>query len=106
MEAGMPKELEQSKFNEYQHALLFGWIARAIVERAGEERGVSIIRKAIRRYGEQRGRRMALRAQANNHTLSMANYIGYSEYRPTPGEFEMKIVARTPDCRWVIYQCP
>jgi L-2-amino-thiazoline-4-carboxylic acid hydrolase len=49
---------------------------------------------------------MALRAQANKHARSMFNYIGYSEYRITPGASELKIIERTPHARIHIPRCP
>ncbi len=105
-EVGMSKRNQQDDFNVIHHALLFAWIARAVVERAGEQRGEAIIRKGIRQYGEQRGRRMAQRAQANKHECSMLNYIAYSEYRPTPGVFELKIIERIPHARAQTPKCP
>ncbi len=105
-EVGMSKKIQQTSFTETHHALLYAWIARAVIERAGEQRGEAIIRKATRQYGEQRGRRMALRAQANNHPPSMLNYWAYSEYRPTPGEFELNIIERVPHARAYTPKCP
>jgi hypothetical protein len=102
----MSKQDKQNSFNEIHHALLFAWIAKAIVERIGDQRGETIIRKTVRQYGEERGRRMALRALANKHTLSMANYIGYSEYRISPGEIDMKIIERSPHARMRVFKCP
>lgn len=102
----MSKRNQQEGFNETHHALFFAWIAQAVVERVGEQRGEAIICKAIRQYGEQRGRRMALRAQANKHVCSMLNYIAYSEYRTTPGAFELKIIERTPHARVQTPRCP
>jgi hypothetical protein len=97
---------QQNGFTETHHALLFAWIAKAVVERVGERRGEAIIRKATRQYGEQRGRRMALRAQANKHVRSMLNYISYSEYRITPGEIELKMIERIPHARTYTSRCP
>jgi hypothetical protein len=102
----MSKKDQEDGFTEIHHALLHAWIAKAVVERVGEQRGEAIIRKAIRQYGEERGRRMALRAQANKHVLSMPNYIGYTEYRIRPGEIEMKILERSPHARVRIPKCP
>ncbi len=102
----MSRKNQQDCFTEIQHALLYAWIARAVIERVGEQRGEAVIRKATRQYGEQRGRRMAMRARANNHPSSMLNYWAYSEYRPTPGEFELKIIERTPHARAYTPRCP
>ncbi len=97
---------QQYSFNETHHALLFAWITRDVVERAGKQRGEDIICKAIRQYGEQRGRRMAVRVEANKHMRNMLNYTAYSEYRLTPDTFEMKIVERIPHARIRIHRCP
>jgi hypothetical protein len=102
----MSSKNQQESFTETHHALLFAWIAWAVIERVGEQRGEAVIRKATRQYGEQRGRRMALRAQANHHPRNMLNYIAYSEYRPTPGEFELKIIERVPHARANTPKCP
>jgi len=102
----MSKKDEQNSFNEIHHALLFALIARAIVERIGDQRGEAIIRKVVRKYGEERGRRMALRALANKHSLNMANFIGYSEYRISPGEMDMKIIERSPHFKIRAFKCP
>ena len=50
-------------FTAEHHALLFAWIARETIVRIGEEEAAPVIRVAVRLYGEQRGHRMALRAQ-------------------------------------------
>ena len=47
------------------HALLFAWLTKAIIRRVGHEKAEPVVRQAVQRYGEQRGRRMAFRAQAN-----------------------------------------
>jgi hypothetical protein len=101
----MLKKDKQDGFTEVHHALLFAWITKAVVERVGEQSGEAIICKAIRQYGEQRGRRMALRAQADKRALSMINYIGYGEYKIT-GEIKLKIIERSPHARIRIPQCP
>lgn len=88
------------------HALLFAWLAKAVIRRAGHEKGEPVVRQAVQRYGEQRGRRMALRAQANEHALTMANYLAYNEWEAGDGEMEQKLVERTPDLRVMIDKCP
>ena len=93
-------------FTPTHHAMLFAWLSRAIIERAGEEQGARIVRQAVRRYGEQRGRRMALRARANGHPLTMANYVAYSEWEGGKDEAEQQVAERAPDTRVLIHRCP
>jgi len=96
----------QIQFSARHHALLFAWISRAVIHNCGEERGAQIVRAGVQRYGEERGHRMALRAQANGHTLSMTNYLAYGEWQAEPGETDQEIVERTPDARVRVNQCP
>jgi hypothetical protein len=97
----------QKDFTEIHHALLFGWIARAVIEAIGEQNGEVIIRKAVQQYGNQRGRRMALRAKSNRHPLNMANYIAYSEWISSPGsQHEKEMVEKAPDAKVHIHKCP
>lgn len=102
----MSRDEIREEFTATHHALLFAWISRAVIQYVGEEQGETIIRKAIRRYGEQRGRRMALSAQANGHTLSMANYMAYSEWRAGEDETEREMDGRALDARTLVYRCP
>jgi hypothetical protein len=105
-EVYMSKKDQPDSFNETHHAMLFAWIARAIIERVGDQRGEAIIRKATRQYGEERGRRMALRAQANKHILSMTNYFGYADYKIV-GEIDLKITKHDPHAMaFCIPKCP
>jgi hypothetical protein len=97
---------QQDAFTEIHHALLFAWLGKAIIERTGEQRGEAIIRKVVQQYGVERGRRMALRAKAKKHVLSMVNYFGYSEYRITPGAMDMKIIKQSPHAKLWVSKCP
>lgn len=60
------------------HALLFAWIAREAVERFGPS-GEKAILTGVSRYGQQRGRRMALRAQADGRPNDLVSYLVYGE---------------------------
>jgi hypothetical protein len=66
-------------FTTQRHALLFAWVALEAVVRAGGEMAAPVMRAAIRRHGEQRGHRMALRAQQDGQPLSIASYLSYRE---------------------------
>jgi len=88
------------------HAMLFALMARAVCRHSDENNCEAIMRKAVRSYGEQRGQRMALRAQANGHALNMANFLAYGEWSLEPGESDLQIVAKVPHARVHISQCP
>jgi hypothetical protein len=86
--------------------MLFAWMSRAVIERAGAEKGARIVRQAVRRYGEQRGERMALRARANGHPLTMANYVAYSEWEGGKDDALQEVAERAPDTRVLVHLCP
>ena len=75
----MPKTYEGNIFTAQHHALLFTSISREVINNIGEKNGEKLIRKAVRKYGQQRGKRMALRAKKNGHDLTVANYFAYGE---------------------------
>lgn len=102
----MSKDEPREQLTATHHAMLFAWISRAVIQRIGEEKGEMVVRKAVRRYGEQRGRRMALRSQANRHALTMTNYMAYGEWEAGKGEMEQKIVEKVPHAKVLVYRCP
>jgi hypothetical protein len=86
--------------------MLFAWLCGAVIQQVGEDRGTEVMRSAVRRYGEERGQRMAVRARANGHALTMANYMAYGEWQAGREEMRQKIVARTPDAIVHVVDCP
>jgi hypothetical protein len=96
----------RNTFTATHHALLFGWISREVAERVGTEEGEAVVRAAVRRYGEQRGRRMALRAVADGQALTMASYLAYGEWEADPDEMERHIVAEAPNIVTHVHRCP
>lgn len=93
-------------FTETHHALLFAWMAKAVCEQAGDERGEAIIRLAVRRYGEERGRRMAAKARANGHALDMIDYFAYGEFKTSPGAMSQTLTGRGLDLVLLNTKCP
>jgi hypothetical protein len=94
------------KFTASHHATLFALLSRSTVTRLGAEQGEKIIRMAVRRYGEQRGHRMALRAQKDGEPLTMLNYMAYGEWRSEPGEAEQRSAEMVPNARSFSDHCP
>jgi len=101
----MSKE-QSTEFTPTHHALLFAWLARAVVRRVGEARGEAVIRRGARRYGEQRGHRMALRAEAGGWPLDMNAYRAYGEWRAPEGSTAAEMVRETPDPVQHVLECP
>ena len=92
-------------FTAQHHALLFAWIAREAIARASEDMAVPVLRAAVRQYGEQRGRRMALRAQQDGQPLSMASYLSYREWEAPAGEMQQTGVPWRGDLRVQVRRC-
>jgi hypothetical protein len=94
------------EFTPTHHALMMAWISRAVVDAVGEEEGERIIRQAVVRYGNQRGRRMAMRVEANGHPLTVGNYLAYAETRVGKGKMQTKLLERSPHGRTQVFECP
>ena len=94
------------QFTPTHHALMMGWISKAVVEAVGEDEGERVIRKAVVEYGNQRGRRMAMRAEANGHPRTFANYVSYVEAKLPMRDFKMEFLERSPDLRGRTSRCP
>lgn len=93
-------------FTEKHHAILFALISRQAQQQLGEEAGQSAMRQAVRRYGEQRGRRMALRALKDGEPLSMTSFMTYGEWRSKTGEAEQQASEEPPDIHMLMPRCP
>ncbi|MBN1148292.1 MAG: L-2-amino-thiazoline-4-carboxylic acid hydrolase, partial [Anaerolineales bacterium] len=99
--------MSEAVLTETHHALLFAWISRAIVQRVGEPQGAAAVRRAVRRYGEQRGGRMAQRAQADGQELSMTNFLVYGEWRYSdPAHAESEKAVAPPNYQTFVKRCP
>ena len=108
------------------HALLFALLAREVVGRAGEERdaqkrdaqkpdaqkpdaqkrGAQVLHRAVWRYGQERGRRMAQRAMAAGQPLDWVTYMAYGEWRAPEGWQRSETLATAPDLVRQVTLCP
>ncbi len=93
-------------FGPTGHALLFAWIAREVQQRFGEQHGAGTLRRAVRRYGEQRGRRMSLRALADGQPLDMTTYLAYGEWEAKAGAFDSRMESQPEAVRSLVLRCP
>lgn len=97
----------QKTFTPAHHGLLMAWMGRHLFQRVGPVKGEMHLRKAIRRYGEERGRRMALRAQADGKELTMLNYLIYGECSINTGEMTQKTEQNNHNnMRMMVERCP
>lgn len=82
-------------------------MGRQLFQRVGPVKGEMFFRKAIRRYGEERGRRMALRAQTDGKELTMLNYLIYGECSVNTAEMVQKTEQNNHNnMRMLVERCP
>jgi hypothetical protein len=94
------------EFSPAHHALLFAWVAREVLARTEDERGEAILRQAVRRYGEQRGSRMAQRAQRDGQPVDMTAYLAYAEWQAAPELFETSRQPVPGGASSHVFRCP
>lgn len=87
------------------HAMLFVLLAKETIDTFGEE-GKQAVTSGVNRYGEQRGRRMALRTLADANELNVENYLVYGEWEAFPGQMDLRFPTYTPQVRMQNYRCP
>ena len=102
----MPYDSRDIQFTARHHALFFSSIAKAVIHAIGKEKGETLIRKAVKKYGWQRGKRMALRARKNGHSLTVDNYFAYGEWEVPKNEMDFKLTERNPHARLNVFKCP
>ncbi|HOO12563.1 MAG TPA: L-2-amino-thiazoline-4-carboxylic acid hydrolase [Bacillota bacterium] len=96
-------------FNEKHHAFISACFYKELMERCPGN-GEATFVLATRRYGEQRGSRMAQRAIRDGRELDFAAYCAYGEWSYTEEHFlkgrHMEVVSKSPDYHYYVYECP
>lgn len=102
----MEREQQQSAgvFGIQQHAALFGFFAHS-AEAGGGQRGRQAVEQAVCRYGNQRGVRMARRAQRDGAPLDMRSFLLYSEWEDTEGHSEQRTLQTSPCLATEVCRC-
>ncbi|MCI9308234.1 MAG: L-2-amino-thiazoline-4-carboxylic acid hydrolase [Oscillospiraceae bacterium] len=92
-------------FGPGQHAVMFGVLARAVLDEFGAQEGDGLLLEAVSRYGEERGRRMAARCARDGVEPDMAAYFAYGEWTASQG-FEKSGLLDDPHRHYQVLQCP
>lgn len=87
------------------HAMLFAFIVKQTLDKCGEK-AHDILLEGVKRYGEQRGRRMAMRAQVDGNPLTVSSYMAYGEWAAEPGDMDLRFRAFSPEVNMRNYKCP
>lgn len=84
---------------------MFAFLSRAAIEAHGEE-GRAAIQEGMKRYGRERGARMAARARANGDPVDLWTNQAYGEWKPDyPGQMEFGYVHTEPTLVTYISKC-
>ena len=95
-------------YNALHHALLYSYVVKAVMDEVGKEAGEKTIENATKNYGISRGRRMAMRCDADGFRHDVIGYTTYGEWRQTsgnPSKGEKDLTAEPPysssnGCPW------
>ena len=87
------------------HAVMFALLAKHAIEISGEK-GKEAILAGMTRYGNERGRRMALNALERGDKLTVLNSQAYGEWKPDfPGQMEFGVTCGMPVLHTYIARC-
>ena len=87
------------------HAVMFALLAKHAIEISGEN-GKEAILAGMTRYGNERGRRMALNALERGDKLTVLNSQAYGEWKPDfPGQMEFGVTCGMPVLHTYIAKC-
>jgi len=95
----------EGRFAVEHHAVMFGLLARAVLEVCGES-GREIVKAGTRHYAHGRGHRMRLRCQRDGNPTDMIHYMAYGEWTPEPGTMEIRTRQKSPVNRTLVVKCP
>lgn len=93
------------KWNEYQHAWIVSEYYKLLVEEWGEV-GKQAFIQAANTYGEQRGKRMAMRAIRDGKPLNFESYFAYGEYMSTAEFFNVEMWCDEGVVNEKVTKCP
>lgn len=92
-------------WTEYHHAWIVSEYYRILTEQWGSK-GTEAFRQAACTYGEQRGKRMAMRAIKDGQPLNLKSYFAYGEYDSTPEFFQVDMWCDPAAVNEEVTKCP
>jgi hypothetical protein len=96
---------QTNNFTPRQHAVMFAFLAKNVLDIFGEEEGDALLWEAVEKYGMQRGGRMAQRCEAHGRPLDMVGYQAFTEWRYN-GDFEKAPLFDEPYSAYRVLNCP
>lgn len=92
--------------NETHHGAIVLGFFKALTEKGDKSGGRQVFLRAVQLYGEERGRRMSLRALRDKNPLDLISYFAYSEWTPTPGFFDLTMSPGSGLVDEQVFRCP
>jgi len=82
---------------------LFGFVARAVIQELGQDKGEALLKKAIEDFGRARGRRIATAVKDLGQPLSLKNWLIHSDidssnFDPHPDLDNDDLVVKAGEC--------
>ncbi len=93
------------QWNEHQHAWIVSEYYIQLVDKYGEN-GKKAFIQAAQTYGEERGKRMAMRAIRDGRELDFNTYFTYGEYAATPEFFDVNMWCEKGVVNEQVTRCP
>lgn len=93
------------QWNEHQHAWIVSEYYSQLVDSYGEN-GKKAFIQAAQTYGEERGKRMAMRAIHDKKPLDFNTYFTYGEYAVTPEFFDVDMWCEKGVVNEKVTRCP
>lgn len=97
--------MDESKLSATNHSMLFALISKNIISTFAKK-GERVIMDAVKKYGNQRGNRMALRAEMDGQPLDVKSYLAYGEWEASPGETDWRYTNFSPEFTMENHKCP
>ncbi|MDR7870475.1 MAG: L-2-amino-thiazoline-4-carboxylic acid hydrolase [Tissierellaceae bacterium] len=86
------------------HATLFAYIVKSSIDIFGND-CIQTLENGIRRYGNQRGYRMAQRALKDRNKLDILSYLIYGEWESAPNEMQIDFYISSSDVNMTASKC-
>jgi hypothetical protein len=81
-------------------AVQFSYLAKAVIEELGPEKGEVLIKKAVEEYGRARGRRIAEVVKGLGKPLSLKNFLIYADMDTQSFKSRADIVDNDLEIKW------
>jgi len=81
-------------------AVQFSFLAKAVIEELGPQKGEALVRKAVEEFGRARGRRIAGIVKGLGKPLSLKNFLIYGDFDSTSFKSRADIIDSELEVKW------